>query len=231
MLSNPRPWSGTGRWRGERVVPVNGRAMPQPPLQRSSRRSRVPVGSSPAGTRSVLTISTRARAPNPTQSAEGVLEGGGTSAAAGGVVGLEESELGEPNRLGDLVVPEDVRARPGACLLDDGPHVPDGLGLLDVVLGLHVETRSRPRTPGSAPPRRSGRGTLSRRGPAPSRSRTEGSAGQEEGERPAGALEAVMASHAVEDSRLARLGHSGSGQYPRMLAGSEGARGHPSPAG
>ena len=61
----------------------------------------------------------------------------------GRVVRGEQPLLGEADRLGDLVVPEDVGARsPRLVLRDERGDVADGLRLLDVVLGAPLHRRS-----------------------------------------------------------------------------------------
>ena len=64
-------------------VPVSGSASPHLPAHFGANRASVPFGVSPSGTMSVLTISTRARAPKPVQRRSGSRNSSGMSFALG----------------------------------------------------------------------------------------------------------------------------------------------------
>ncbi len=143
------------------VVPKSGLAMPILPFHFGSSRSSIPLGRSASATSLVLTIRMRARAAKPYQVPSLALN------VLGQVAGVRRAERGEqplllePERVEDLVVPEQVAPRPDR-LGDDQVRQADRLGALDVELGQDLDPRPASRrrrgparrTPGPGPSRR-----------------------------------------------------------------------------
>ncbi len=116
------------------VVPKSGLAMPIFPFHFGSSRSLIPLGRSASATSLVLTIRIRARAAKPYQVPSLALNVVGQVAGVAGMERGEQALLLEPQRVEDLVVPEQVAARPPG-LGDDQVRQADRLGALDVELG------------------------------------------------------------------------------------------------
>ena len=131
-FSSPQAANRQAAWVA--VVPKSGLAMPIFPFHFGSSRSLIPLGRSASATSLVLTIRMRARAAKPYQVPSLALNVSGKSPAWPGRNGASKPLLLEPQRVQDLVVPEQVAARPPR-LGDDQVRQADGLRALDVELG------------------------------------------------------------------------------------------------